>query len=367
MLSDSTKMDLASEILLALLQSALTRFKNISNQFPNLDEQMWKSVYDLAITQGVLAIAYEGLCGLPENKRPSRSIYLQWAYNVELIENKYQKQKNSAFAFADLMIRDRIEILCLKGLAISRYYPIPQHRQFGDLDCYTFGGYHIVNEKMQKLGIKVRFDNYKHSSFDYLGLDIENHKFCTGIRGFKWNRHSEKILQNILLRHAEFEHIDDSPLLCPPAEFDALFLIKHAFAHFLPEGVGLRTLCDWACFLNKQQHNVDWEQMYHIYDECHLRRFTDALTDLAVRYLGLEITNSGITRQSKFSRKLLVDMLYNQQRIFSSQSHIALKYMQMVRSMIRNKWRYNDIYDVNCFHALGIAGLSIIVNRKPHL
>ena len=46
----------------------------------------WEEIYQLARTQALLAITFDGVLSLPAELRPPRPLYLQWAAKVVQIE-----------------------------------------------------------------------------------------------------------------------------------------------------------------------------------------------------------------------------------------------------------------------------------------
>lgn len=75
----------------------------------------------------------------------------------------------------------------MKGVGLSTYYPIPSHREGGDIDIFTYSADHsrksdaeanrLADRLMEEKGIEVDLEHSeKHSMFYYKGIPIENHK-----------------------------------------------------------------------------------------------------------------------------------------------------------------------------------------------
>lgn len=232
------------------------------------------------------ALVWDGIRRLPPELQPSRELRLRWAYNVERIEHRYgqqrRRQRNWLRAYAEAGIRTVV----LKGLAVSRLYPVPEHRPCGDLDCFLCGDYERGNRVAEQVGAEVKRDFYKHSHIVFRGLTVENHRFCTAVRGSRRAKRFERHLQR-LLAEGPLSCIPETALLVPPPDFNALFLAKHALSHFLTEGISLRHLCDWAVFIDREGDAVDWTAFRKVAAEDRLLRFAEILSDLSVRYLGV--------------------------------------------------------------------------------
>ncbi len=105
-----------------------------------LDGVSWQAVYALACKQGVLAVAFDGLVKIFEQDKEfakafPQSLKLQWINAVLNIEKRYEKSQKLSAELVDKWAEQGFESVCLKGLAISQYYPVPNHRECGDFDC----------------------------------------------------------------------------------------------------------------------------------------------------------------------------------------------------------------------------------------
>ena len=249
-------------------------------------DDRWRELYTAASSQGVSALVWDAIRRLPPELQPSRELRLRWAYNVERIERRYGQQRRRAAELAAAYAEAGIRTVVLKGRAVSRLYPVSEHRPCGDLDCFLCGDYERGNRVAEQVGAEVKRDFYKHSHIVFRGLTVENHRFCTAVRGSRRAKRFERYLQR-LLAEGPLSCIPETALLVPPPDFNALFLAKHALSHFLTEGISLRHLCDWAVFIDREGDAVDWTAFRKVAAEDRLLRFAEILSDLSVRYLGV--------------------------------------------------------------------------------
>ena len=142
-------------------------------------DDRWRELYTAASSQGVSALVWDGIRRLPPELQPSRELRLRWAYNVERIERRYGQQRRRAAELAAAYAEAGIRTVVLKGFAVSRLYPVPEHRPCGDLDCFLCGDYERGNRVAEQVGAEVKRDYYKHSHIVFRGLTVENHRFCT--------------------------------------------------------------------------------------------------------------------------------------------------------------------------------------------
>ena len=59
--------------------------------------------------------------------------------------------------------------------------------------------------------------------------------------------------------------------------------------HYQKEGIAVRHLCDWACFLERHGHEIDRQLFHKALADYRLDRFEALMTTAAVRYLGAEV------------------------------------------------------------------------------
>lgn len=69
-----------------------------------------------------------------------------------------------------------------------------------------------------------------------------------------------------------------------PVMVSALFLIEHAYSHFLYEGLTWRLVLDWMMFSRKHKGEITWRDLGALIDEFGFRKFYESYVMLG-RYL----------------------------------------------------------------------------------
>lgn len=327
----------------------------------------WSELYAMAASQGVSGFVWDALQNLPPALQPPRALRLQWAYNVDRIETRYKEQRRAAVELGRIYAEAGIHTVVLKGFALSRLYPRPEHRPCGDLDCFLGADYERGNALAAAAGAKVEANYYKHSHIVFHGLTIENHQFCTAIRGSRRAKAFERHLQAILASQA-CTSIDGTDLLAPPADFNALFLSRHALLHFLTEGISLRHLCDWAVFIERQGSRVDWDEFRRVANEHALLRFAEVMTRLAVCYLGVSDDIFPVDAAlDPLADRMLDNMLYERRHLNDTAGNAWLKRFRMVANIYRDRWKYRDVYQRSMLGEVARATFAFFTERKPSL
>ena len=247
-------------MLLTLLRSSLTQTPANASVFDNVTPENWRKCYKLSESQGVKALAWDGLMTLPSEIRPSKQLFLNWALAVEKYEHNYEHYCKTIAKLSDFYSEHGISTMQMKGVAFSLYYPHPEHREGGDIDIYTYSSdtssmsdeeaNSLADKLMEQQGILVSYEGYKHSVFHYNGVEIENHKCFLNVKTIKSSVPVENELRKVL-KPERVSLLDGKySILVPSDAFNTLFISFHAMQH-IGAGVNLHHVCDWACLLNK--------------------------------------------------------------------------------------------------------------------
>jgi hypothetical protein len=182
-------------MLLALLRAALHQREVETLHFELATEDDWEQCFRLAVRQGVSALAWEGIERLPVELSPPLNVKLSWALVEEKQVAKYRKHCQALDELTRLYARHGIATLVLKGVGLSRLYPVSAHRVGGDMDIYTYSAdksrmtdeeaNRLADELMKERGMEVtRSEQAKDSHFLYHDILIENHRFFFDTRRY---------------------------------------------------------------------------------------------------------------------------------------------------------------------------------------
>ena len=344
-----------------------------------LNEKQWKEIEELTCRHGVAAIAFDGLCTIVAtegahflNHFEDSSFWSRFVatWAVGIVEHQYEwGNKRQSVVIKEIQEKwaaNGIQMMLMKGQAMGNYYPNPNHRCPGDIDCYLFGDYAKGNEIARLFPGVVDESWYKHSQILFKGQTIENHQFFVHTRGGK----NSKTLDNLLCvflkeTDAQFGCLPGTGVLLPPPMFNAVFLSYHSLAHFLAEGLLLKQLVDWAMFIKRDQDKVDWKVFYEICDKYHFRRFVDVATDIAAHYLNIKIKDD-IYSTSSFTPKVLHSALYDDDFIFSKSGSVWSKRLHLVRNLYKNSWKHHQIYQHSIIRQLWFYVVGYFFKTETH-
>lgn len=340
------------------------------------DNIEWEKIQVLAVQQGLSAVVLDGIEILPERLRPPKIFLLQWIGEVLQDESNNAVQQKEAGDMALLFQNNYIRTYVLKGAVVAECYPKPEHRASVDMDCFLlpekgeFDAWSFGNDLIKSKGFEVSFDFYKNSTFSLPGLTVENHKFFTPFRGNKRLKNLEVMLQGMMkedvngligLNSSSGSRIDDTWLYRPPVMVTALFLIEHAYSHFLHEGLTWRHVLDWMMFSKKHKEEFDWHSLDALIDEFGFRKFYDSYYKLGQFLLG-EVSKGALTKTDK---RMLED-IWNELDLHDTVKGIKGK-LALVGNTWRARWKYHYFADISMLHALWIQVKGFLFIKEPKL
>lgn len=304
-------LNISDQMLLALLRASLSSKEPEITYFQDVDADNWKQCYLLATRQGVMALAWDGIAKLPQELQPSKGLKLTWAMAVEAYEKKYARYCQTVAELSELYQEQGITTVQLKGVGLSADYPIPAHREGGDIDIFTYSSdknrmsdeeaNRMADTLMKQQGIDVDRHSPKHSNFYYKGIPIENHKTFLNVERYPIAIQVEAWLKEALHPKPTILLDGTCRILTPSSAFNTLFLAFHAAQHY-GSGLALHNLYDWAVLVSRYGVQLP--------DELTDRRFREAiaaLTNLCHRHLGTSLQMDG---GEKLADELMEEMLH---------------------------------------------------------
>ena len=346
-----------------VLSSVVNNTKIEWNLLKDCSFKYWEQLYLFSKRQGIVAITFEAIKKIPKEFAPPKPITMRWISHALSIEEQMKKKERIAIEFAEELYKRGIQTIVLKGLAYASYYPNPYHRESGDLDCYLMGRKEEGDKITVEIGGKMEEAGYKHSHLYYKGITIENHNYLTSFDNTKLGIRTEYLLQEQI--SLECRPIGNTKLQNPSADFNALFLIKHAQRHFIKEGICVRHLLDWAFFLKAESQNINWDKVIPIMKECRIWEFAKVMTRLCIEQLGMTIDIEELSSPMKISVAVLADILGEQPDLFHE--NFVQKIGRIMRRFYR-MWKFRSLADENyCRLVWNSLAFNSYLKRNPKL
>ena len=264
---------------------------------PDLKGIDWQAVIDRAGRCGLDAVAFDGLSALYQ-LRPELTdaldealgdLKFDWLSLSLQAEQDYDAYERTLGRLVTLYNEAGFPVMVLKGYGLSLSYPVPRHRPTGDIDIYLFGRWKEADRMLsERTGIRIDTSKHHHSTFSFGGRLVENHFDLLNIYARPSNRRLEPLLKELAARTPAEWVVGGARILLPCADFNALFLLRHAAGHFASVDISLRHVLDWLLFVRAHGSEVDWPWLYGVLERENTARFANSLNAIGVRYLGFD-------------------------------------------------------------------------------
>ena len=242
------------------------------------------SVLEEALAQSVYGLVYPLVSSaLSEMKATEyEELFFSQAVQNTMVESGHA-------AVHELMSKNRIPYVTIKGSASAKYYPDPSLRSMGDVDfLVNKPDFERVVDLVKRQGFLLieEDDGNHHQALKKEYLLWEVHHSISGIPGGIIGGVCHKLLSGII-KNAVFCNTDSGGFLIPNDYYHGLVMLLHITEHITSTGVGLRHICDWAVFVNSMSEDAFIEMFRKDFKEIGLWYFAKCLTALCSKYLGL--------------------------------------------------------------------------------
>ena len=193
--------------------------------------------------------------------------------------------------FADLYQKLRsagLHPIVVKGQLCSRLYPLKDHRISADDDLYIpdaeFMACHEVllanglttDTPADELPTADEVSYTKNGSPLY--IELHRHLFDS----------SEDAHDELNHFFTDLNPVEIDGFLAMPPHEHLLYLILHAYKHFVRSGIGLRQFCDIGLWAQEYHDEIDWQRLHDQCASVHAATFAAAAFRIAREYLGID-------------------------------------------------------------------------------
>ena len=281
----------------------------------------WPAIFTLANQQKLLPILFEAVRKTPA---AGENAPLFAAIKQQVIGQVLNQTVRSA-EFTDLYRRLRaagLHPVVVKGQLCSRLYPLRDHRISADDDLFIpEGEFFACHEALLANGLTTdtpadelpTADEVSYTKKDSpLYIELHRHLFDSAE-----DAHDE--LNHFFVDIAPVEV--DGFLTMPPHEH-LLYLILHAYKHFVYSGIGLRQFCDIGLWAQAYHDQIDWQRLHDQCASVHAATFAAAAFRIARTYLDIDFDLPGLWDGDVDVEPLLHDTLCG--GVYGSNSYTRL-------------------------------------------
>lgn len=274
---------------------------------PSLTAQEWAQLLALADRHEVLSLLENVLD--PDELPKEQRQHLQ-SKTARTVHKGIQLQVLNA-KLTELLEKEGIVAVTLKGCAVSRFYPVPEFRKTTDVDLF------VGNKEDAKKAVQLLCANGWLPSSQWQA----NHHFVL-ISGKKevvelhtsWaeafkekhlNQYLEK-LQKESSQHCQPVECQGLKVYAYETAWQGFYLLFHMLQHFVASGFGLRNLCDWVVLWENCDDPKERKEFWKMSCESGTAEFAGAVTAVCVRYLGLNLEKSPVPAR-KFTEQEVME------------------------------------------------------------
>ena len=276
----------SQDILLSLVRNALWGTPCSLTAKPD-----WNKVLNLARQQTVTGLVAEAVPGLPEEFQPDAGLKLKLHSMVMGIYRSHALLNAKLAQVREQMASANIRSVLFKGQGVALNYPNPLSRQCGDIDLYVGERNFLKGMDLLEPGVEHDVDVYKdmkHFTIDSDGVHVELHRIAEILPGRKADSDFQKwTVEELMGPDVRSVMIGECEVDLPPVDFDPLYIMNHAWHHFINGGLGLRQLCDWTMYLHRFHDRMDVARLESNLKRFRLTRAWQVISCFCVKYLGL--------------------------------------------------------------------------------
>ncbi|MBQ7288429.1 MAG: nucleotidyltransferase family protein [Clostridia bacterium] len=267
--------------LLQLLTAAI-HGESVKNLPLEID---WEVIFNESINQTVSILALDGAAACKD--QIPKDILQSW---FELATKKMSAGMHvmrSQQNMVHIMEKNHFSYFILKGAVSASYYPKPHLRSFGDVDFLIDP---VQQEEVEEQLVLAGYKRWHHEHdyhvvFSKKGEHLEMH---FEILGIPFDPVGSKIRDFVsdAVEHYQICTQDGFSFRAPEPLYHGLTLLLHTQHHLLGEGVGLRHLCDWGCFVKQTITQDFWlDSFLPFLKEIGLFIFAQIMTKTCALYL----------------------------------------------------------------------------------
>ena len=247
----------------------------------------WPTIFTLANQQKLLPILFEAARKTPAAAENATL----FAVTKQQVIGQVLHQTMRASEFADLYRKLRaagLHPVVVKGQLCSRLYPLKDHRISADDDLYIPDAeFMACHEQLLANGLTTDTPADELASADEVSYTKEGSPLYIELHRHLFDS-AEDAHDELNHFFADLKPVEIDGFLAMPPHEHLLYLILHAYKHFVRSGIGLRQFCDIGLWAWEYHDEIDWQ---HLYDQCasvHAATFAAAAFRIARDYLGID-------------------------------------------------------------------------------
>lgn len=247
----------------------------------------WPAVFALAGQQKLLPILFEAVRKMPAAEENA----VLFAVTKQQVIGQVLNQTVRSAEFADLYRKLRaagLHPIVVKGQLCSRLYPLKDHRISADDDLYIPDAeFMACHEQLLANGLTTDTPADELPTADEVSYTKDGSPLYIELHRHLFDS-SEDAHDELNHFFADLNPVEIDGFLAMPPHEHLLYLILHAYKHFVRSGIGLRQFCDIGLWARAYHGEIDWQRLHEQCASVHAATFAAAAFRIARDYLGIE-------------------------------------------------------------------------------
>lgn len=258
----------------------------------NYTSDEWCALLQASAAQNLLPLVYETIYGCPSYKTLEKTVRDQYRDKALQLATRQIVQNNEFLTLLLHAQRAGLEPIVLKGAVVRSLYPMPMLRPSVDEDLLVdpaeTEAYHrfllseglFADDPDADLSQAQELSYHKENSPTYIELHTSLFPPDSAAYG-----DCNALFAGALERTVTVQ-IEDVPVRTLAPTDHLLYLICHAYKHFLHSGVGIRQVCDIGMFTKSYGGEIDWHRVVSACQSIRIQQFAAAIFRITEGYLG---------------------------------------------------------------------------------
>ena len=246
----------------------------------------WPAIFTLANQQKLLPILFEAARKTPAAAENAAL----FAVIKQQVIGQVLNQTVRSTEFADLYHKLRaagLHPIVVKGQLCSRLYPQTDHRISADDDLYIPDAeFMACHEQLLVNGLTTDTPADELSTADEVSYTKKDSPLYIELHRHLFDS-SEDAHDELNHFFTDLTPVEIDGFLAMPPHEHLLYLILHAYKHFVRSGIGLRQFCDIGLWAREYHAEIDWQRLHDQCASVHAATFAAAAFRIAKDYLGI--------------------------------------------------------------------------------
>ena len=268
----------------------------------------WPAIFTLANQQKLLPILFEAVRKTPAAEENA----VLFAVTKQQVIGQVLNQTVRSAEFADLYRKLReanLHPIVVKGQLCSRLYPLKDHRISADDDLYIPDAeFMACHEQLLANGLTTDTPADELPAADEVSYTKKGSPLYIELHRHLFDS-SEDAHDELNHFFTDLKPVEIDGFLAVLPHEHLLYLILHAYKHFVRSGIGLRQFCDIGLWAREYHAEIDWQLLHDQCASVHAATFAVAAFRIARDYLGIDFSLPALWDVSIDVEPLLHDTL----------------------------------------------------------